>query len=67
MNVTQQIINDWITDNDINATLILRNLNLRVLPDLPPNLIKLDCSNNQITTLPDNLSNNLILFTRLTA
>jgi Leucine-rich repeat (LRR) protein len=61
MNVTQQIINDWITDNDINATLILRNLNLRVLPDLPPNLIKLDCSNNQITTLPDNLSNNLIL------
>ena len=58
MDIAQTKINEWIQSNDISKTLFLNSLNLTTLPDLPNNLIKLDCSFNKLTTLPI-LPNNL--------
>jgi hypothetical protein len=47
----ENLINNWINKNDENEILDLSNLNIKILPKLPQNLKKLNCSNNQIENL----------------
>jgi hypothetical protein len=46
-------INTWIALNDDNALLDLSQLGLTELPPIPHNCRKLDCSHNELTSLPD--------------
>ena len=50
MNAIQKI-EEWKAVGDVSRPLILRNMNLEVLPELPNTLEHLDCSNNRIICL----------------
>ena len=53
----EKVIAAWVEKGDANETLDLSNMNLDKLPPLPPNVLKLNCRNNNLTelTLPPNL------------
>src|SRR5438067_2056340 len=53
MEMAKHRINEWIQNNDPDQVLDLSKLSLKVLPNLPNNLKKLNCSHNQLTQLPD--------------
>ncbi len=46
-----QIIEEWKIIGDVSRLLILKNMNLEILPILPDDLEHLDCSNNRIICL----------------
>jgi hypothetical protein len=46
-----QKIEEWKMIGDVSRPLILKNMNLEILPTLPDNLEHLDCSNNRIICL----------------
>jgi len=53
MHEAQRRIDKWVSLNDTTAALDLIGLYLTELPELPPNLKKLLCFNNQLTKLPE--------------
>jgi Leucine-rich repeat (LRR) protein len=60
MSLADQIIAEWIIDNNPDAILDLSSLELKVCPKIPLNCKVLDVSNNNLTELPD-LPNCIIL------
>lgn len=48
MNIAIQRINKWETENNDWRVLDLSGLQLEILPELPNNLVKLDCSKNKL-------------------
>jgi Leucine-rich repeat (LRR) protein len=51
--MAQQIIDTWVNEGDTDIVLSLKRLDLSELPPLPKNVIKLDCSENKLTSLPE--------------
>lgn len=52
MEIAQQCITKWIAAGRPERVLDLSHLDLTLLPPLPSNLQKLDCSYNKLTSLP---------------
>ncbi len=50
MNALQKV-EEWKIIGDASRPLILKNMNLEILPDLPNTLEHLDCSNNRLICL----------------
>ena len=59
MEIAIQRINEWIRIGNINKLLDLTHLGLTSLPELPSDLKILECYENQLTSLPNNLPSNL--------
>ena len=48
----QHRVGVWLLVSDTSASLDLNNLGLAVLPPLPPDLVRLNCSHNKLRALP---------------